>query len=173
MSPFSARIKENKDLRVFVTRSAPRCSRDAILFADVRLVELVRLLGTKSWTLVAARLGGGRNGKQCRERWHNHLDPDVKKGPWTESEDAIIIANQRKFGNMWARIAEVVSRAISPARARAPAARSRERTPRAPPARTAERVRLRRCRARLASSAWRARRCPCRAHRARTATAPG
>ena len=61
---------------------------------DVRLVELVRQLGTKSWTLVAARLGGGRNGKQCRERWHNHLDPDVKKGPWTEDEDAVIIAHR-------------------------------------------------------------------------------
>jgi hypothetical protein len=21
-------------------------------------------------------------GKQCRERWYNHLDPDVKRGDW-------------------------------------------------------------------------------------------
>ena len=51
---------------------------------DARLRQLVGLLGTNSWTLIAARLGGGRNSKQCRERWHNHLDPDVKKGPWTD-----------------------------------------------------------------------------------------
>lgn len=26
----------------------------------------------------------GRSGKQCRERWHNHLDPNVNKWVWTE-----------------------------------------------------------------------------------------
>ena len=51
-------------------------------------------------------LGGGRNSKQCRERWHNHLDPDVKKGPWSPEEDATIIEQQKVFGNQWARIAE-------------------------------------------------------------------
>ena len=25
----------------------------------------------------------GRIGKQCRERWHNHLNPDIKKEEWT------------------------------------------------------------------------------------------
>ena len=25
----------------------------------------------------------GRNGKQCRERWHNHLKPDINKDDWT------------------------------------------------------------------------------------------
>lgn len=24
-----------------------------------------------------------RKGKQCRERWFNHLDPNIKKGDWT------------------------------------------------------------------------------------------
>ena len=51
---------------------------------DQRLMELVRQLGTSSWTAIATQLGGGRNSKQCRERWHNHLDPEVKKGPWTD-----------------------------------------------------------------------------------------
>jgi myb proto-oncogene protein len=25
----------------------------------------------------------GRIGKQCRERWHNHLNPDIKKDDWS------------------------------------------------------------------------------------------
>jgi hypothetical protein len=25
-----------------------------------------------------------RNGKQCRERWLNHLSPDIRKGVWSE-----------------------------------------------------------------------------------------
>jgi len=26
----------------------------------------------------------GRIGKQCRERWHNHLNPDIKKEDWSD-----------------------------------------------------------------------------------------
>lgn len=33
----------------------------------------------------------GRSGKSCRLRWCNQLNPDVKKEPFTELEDAIII----------------------------------------------------------------------------------
>ena len=29
--------------------------------------------------------------KQCRERWHNHLNPNIKKERWTEAEDLAII----------------------------------------------------------------------------------
>lgn len=34
--------------------------------------------GTQTWTEIAQRLPN-RSGKQCRERWHNHLDPGIKK----------------------------------------------------------------------------------------------
>ena len=73
---------------------------------DDRLVELVKALGVTSWIAIAGEIGGGRNSKQCRERWHNHLDPDVKKGPWTAEEDATILRQQKVCGNQWARIAE-------------------------------------------------------------------
>jgi len=32
----------------------------------------------------------GRSGKQCRERWHNHLDPQINKTAWNEDEEQII-----------------------------------------------------------------------------------
>ena len=38
--------------------------------------------GNIKWSVIAAQLPG-RIGKQCRERWFNHLDPDIKKGDWT------------------------------------------------------------------------------------------
>jgi len=41
------------------------------------LVQLVDLHGTKKWSQIAKMLQG-RVGKQCRERWHNHLRPDIK-----------------------------------------------------------------------------------------------
>ena len=38
--------------------------------------------------------------------WHNHLNPDIKKTPWTEEEDRIILEKHSQFGNQWAKIAE-------------------------------------------------------------------
>ncbi|GMI17950.1 hypothetical protein TrLO_g8016 [Triparma laevis f. longispina] len=74
---------------------------------DSKLKDLVALHGTSKWTTVAEALGG-RSGKQCRERWHNHLNPDVKKGGWTEEEDRIIIKMQAELGNQWAKITKMV-----------------------------------------------------------------
>jgi hypothetical protein len=47
----------------------------------------------------------GRIGKQCRERWHNHLNPDIKKNRWTEEEDIKILELHQKYGNRWSEIA--------------------------------------------------------------------
>ena len=33
--------------------------------------------GEGKWAQIAEKLDG-RAGKQCRERWHNHLRPDIK-----------------------------------------------------------------------------------------------
>ena len=54
------------------------------------MVELVNCHGAKKWSLIASYLPG-RIGKQCRERWHNHLNPDIKKEAWTEEEDTAIL----------------------------------------------------------------------------------
>ena len=32
-----------------------------------------------------------RTGKQCRERWENHLDPLITRQHWTISEDLLIL----------------------------------------------------------------------------------
>ena len=37
------------------------------------------------WSAVAQQLGG-RIGKQCRERWFNHLDPAINRAEWTIEE---------------------------------------------------------------------------------------
>jgi hypothetical protein len=50
--------------------------------------------GVKSWSFIARQLKG-RLGKQCRERWYNHLNPDINKMPWTEEEDRIIVEVQQ------------------------------------------------------------------------------
>ncbi|KAL7531656.1 hypothetical protein ACHAXR_005540, partial [Thalassiosira sp. AJA248-18] len=69
-------------------------------------VELVGKHGPKKWSQIASELPG-RIGKQCRERWHNHLNPAISKAPWSEDEDRIILQSQKDgTGNRWADIAK-------------------------------------------------------------------
>ncbi|XP_069702633.1 transcriptional activator Myb isoform X1 [Periplaneta americana] len=74
---------------------------------DEKVVELVKRYGPKKWTLIARHLKG-RIGKQCRERWHNHLNPAIKKTAWTEEEDSVIYQAHRQWGNQWAKIAKLL-----------------------------------------------------------------
>ncbi|GFT50405.1 transcriptional activator Myb [Nephila pilipes] len=74
---------------------------------DQMVVELVKKYGPQKWTLIAKQLRG-RIGKQCRERWHNHLNPDIKKTAWTSEEERIICEFHGKWGNQWAKIAKLL-----------------------------------------------------------------
>jgi hypothetical protein len=70
---------------------------------DELLLSLVDQYGITMWSKVSEALRV-RSGKQCRERYHNHLDPAVKKGSWSAEEDNLILSLQKKYGNAWAKI---------------------------------------------------------------------
>ena len=72
---------------------------------NAHLNELVDKFGPGNWGEIALRLES-RNAKQCRERWHNQLNPKVVKTPWLEAEDRVILEMQARIGNRWATIAK-------------------------------------------------------------------
>jgi hypothetical protein len=71
---------------------------------DQVILDFVRTNGAKNWNFVASELEN-RTPKQCRERWHNHLDPSIQKGPWSAEEDQLLAEKQAVLGNKWAEIA--------------------------------------------------------------------
>ena len=74
---------------------------------DEKVIEWVKEHGPTSWTKLAETIPG-RIGKQCRERWHNSLDPNLVKTTWTQEEDELIIRKQKELGNKWAKIADLL-----------------------------------------------------------------
>ena len=72
---------------------------------DALILKLVsESKGPPSWAAIAKQLPG-RIGKQCRERWVNHLDPTLKHTPFTAEEDAQLCKLHDELGNKWAVIA--------------------------------------------------------------------
>ena len=74
---------------------------------DAKLRYLVMTHGMQQWAKIAAEMVG-RNGKQCRERWHNHLDIGLIRAEWTEEEDRKLLETQQAIGNRWAEIAKML-----------------------------------------------------------------
>mmetsp|Transcript_29228 Transcript_29228/g.72023 ORF Transcript_29228/g.72023 Transcript_29228/m.72023 type:complete len:366 (+) Transcript_29228:239-1336(+) len=75
---------------------------------DERLCELVAHYGPKKWSTIATQLGTDRVGKQCRERWHNHLSPAVRKDHWTDEEDRLILEMVGQVGTKWSQIVKLL-----------------------------------------------------------------
>lgn len=74
---------------------------------DAMLLRVIERVGFSNWTLIGQEMPN-RTGKQCRERWCNHLHPDLKKTDWTEEEDRIIETCQHLIGNQWSKITKAL-----------------------------------------------------------------
>jgi len=59
---------------------------------DSRLSEIMKKYKTpRDWEPIAREHARGKTAKECHERWIRYLKPGVRKGQWTDHEDAIVV----------------------------------------------------------------------------------
>ena len=71
-------ISHNIDLNLLIYTILFLHRRVWVADEDEAIRKLVTKFGIKSWSVIAENIVkefaiAGRSGKQCRERWHNHL----------------------------------------------------------------------------------------------------
>ncbi|CAM9781838.1 unnamed protein product, partial [Sphacelaria rigidula] len=59
------------------------------------------------WSTVAEHMPG-RLAKQCRERYLNNLDPDLRRGAWSRQEDEKLLQLRGQQNMSFAKIAEQI-----------------------------------------------------------------
>lgn len=67
---------------------------------DKKLKELVTRLGSTSWNTIAKQFKD-KSPKQCRDRWRNYVDPDLRHDEWSVEEDQMLIEKFKEFGSKW------------------------------------------------------------------------
>jgi len=59
---------------------------------DMRLTEIMKKYkNPRDWEPISKELDRNRSSKECHERWIRYLKPGVRKGQWTDQEDAIVM----------------------------------------------------------------------------------
>lgn len=61
------------------------------------------------WTAVS-QLVLTRSSKQCRERWLNHLSPNINRSPWNQAEDRQLFRLYAEHPRCWSVIARKLNR---------------------------------------------------------------
>ncbi|KAK2377555.1 transcription factor MYB101 [Trifolium repens] len=73
---------------------------------DEILVNYVKEHGIKNWNAIQKKAVLNRDGKSCRLRWHNHLEPGVKKGKFSEEEVEKVIRMHELGIKEWCKMAK-------------------------------------------------------------------
>ncbi|KAH0787690.1 Myb-like DNA-binding domain containing protein [Histomonas meleagridis] len=75
---------------------------------DSLLISLVEKYGNSDWALIASMMKN-RNSRQCRERWANYLNPEIKTGKWTPEEDQLLLEKYNEIGPKWVKITKFMN----------------------------------------------------------------
>jgi len=61
------------------------------------------------WSDIAQAMTTDRTGKQCRERYLNHLKPRLRFEDWTVAEDSLLVRLHGAMGTKWAQMAKIMN----------------------------------------------------------------
>ena len=70
---------------------------------DELLKSVILRFGTSNWVTIASLIPG-RNVKQCKERWENHLAKTIEERAWECEEDNLLIEKYKIYGKHWSKI---------------------------------------------------------------------
>lgn len=76
---------------------------------DQLLTQLVTAHNAKNWNLIAQAISEkerAKTAKQCRERWHTRLNPEISAVAWSRDEETRLIELHKVLGNKWSEIAD-------------------------------------------------------------------
>ena len=70
---------------------------------DKALIQAITESSNGEDYVKAANAVGDRSRIQCRDRWTNHLDPNLDKSPWRQEEDAVLLLGLAELQTQWAK----------------------------------------------------------------------
>ena len=76
-------------------------------YEDEKVRSWVQINGPLKWS-ECARTVTGRSGKQCRERWMNTLNPNIKKSEWDIKEQLLLFKELSMKLSSWASISKKI-----------------------------------------------------------------
>ncbi|GLJ38286.1 hypothetical protein SUGI_0779410 [Cryptomeria japonica] len=77
---------------------------------DNILIQHINKYGPGHWHKLAELAGLLRCGKSCRLRYMNYLQPNIKRGKFSSSEEEKILYHHDRLGNKWSEIAKHLPR---------------------------------------------------------------
>ncbi|EPT02824.1 hypothetical protein FOMPIDRAFT_1117324 [Fomitopsis schrenkii] len=77
--------------------------------SDGRLRTAVETYGADNWPLAARLVSEDATPQQCQGRWTRYLDPNIRRGSFTEEEDRLLRDAVAVYGNAWHEISPFLS----------------------------------------------------------------
>lgn len=84
-----------------------KCQR--ALLQDEILKAAVMKYGLNQWARISSLLVR-KSAKQCKARWYEWLDPNIRKTEWTRDEDEKLLHLAKLMPTQWRTIAPIVGR---------------------------------------------------------------
>jgi len=108
------RHRWHKTMRPNLKKGPWNSGEDKLLTEAVVLsLQEVGAVGKVDWQALANQILPNRTGKACRERWISRLDPAIDRSPFSEDEDANLLACHQALGNKWAKIAKNMNKSAN------------------------------------------------------------